>query len=273
MEKLNQALTFIRATTDFVPDIALILGSGLGDIADSVSVVEKFSYDTIPNLVKSTTAFHKGELILGYLDGVKVAVLSGRVHLYEGYSVDEVVRPVRLLYLLGARKLVVTNASGGINLDYNVGDLVVISDHISSFVPSPIRGDIRRSIVNLDFPDMTAVYDKEGGEIFADICKKRGVSVRRGVYIQVSGAQYETPAEIKFYRTIGADLVGMSTVVESMTAKHLGMSIVGISLVTNMASGVLDVTLSHEEVKAVANKKAKDFCLVLKEFLPIYDKK
>lgn len=267
MEKLNQALSFIREQTDFVPDVVIILGSGLGGLEDRIEPCKKIDCEDVPYLVKSTTAFHKGRMVFGYLNGVKVLAFSGRVHLYEGYSVEEVVRPVRLGYLLGAKKIVLTNAAGGINAQYRVGDLVILKDHISSFVPSPITGQIRRDIGGVDFPDMTQVYDREHADILENICKMEGVSCKRGVYLQVKGAQYETPAEINFYRMIGADLVGMSTVVEAITARHLGMRILGVSLVTNMAAGLSEGELSHEEVKKTADSASADFCKVIYEFI------
>ncbi|MBQ2714150.1 MAG: purine-nucleoside phosphorylase [Clostridia bacterium] len=266
IEKIQKGREYIRSKTDFIPDIAVVLGSGLAGLTREVEVVHEISYGDVPYLKTSTTPFHDGKMIFGVLSGVKVLLMSGRVHLYEGYSVEDVVRPIRLVYELGAKKLILTNASGAINTDYHPGDLVVIKDHISSFVPSPIKGDIRRLIgTKLDFPDMCKVYDRELSNAVLDICHELETVAHEGVYIQVSGAQYETPAEINFYRIIGADLVGMSTVVEATCARHLGMRVVGVSMATNMAAGIEKVKLSHDDVKRVADRAQSKFIRVLKE--------
>lgn len=258
LEKLNEAYTYIRKFTDFTPDVCLVLGSGLGEVIQDVEIEKEFLYNEIPEFPVSTTPYHDGKLILGKLRGVKVLVFSGRVHLYEGYTPSEVVRPVRLAYLLGASKLVLTNSAGGINKDYQVGDIVLLCDHISSFVESPIKGDIRREFGTKNlFPDVSEVYNKKLLEIFENEGKKQGENIKKGVYIQTLGAQYETPAEIRFFATIGADLVGMSTAIEATAGVHAGMKVVALSTVTNMACGISKTALSHEEVKAVAGESAE----------------
>lgn len=258
LNKLNEAYEYVRKFTDFVPEVCLILGSGLGGVIQDVEIEKEFLYNEIPSFPVSTTPYHDGKLILGNLRGVKVLVFSGRVHLYEGYTPNEVVRPVRLSYLLGARKLVLTNSAGGINKDYKVGDIVLIYDHISSFVESPIKGDIRREFGTKNlFPDMSDVYNKNLLEIVVKEGEKQGITIKKGVYLQTTGAQYETPAEIRFFEIIGADLVGMSTAVEATAGVHAGMKVVALSTVTNMACGISKTALSHEEVKAVAGQTAE----------------
>lgn len=249
IDKIKEAVDDIRKITDFEPDVAMVLGSGLGAISDCLTDKTVIPYSEISFMPLSTTTSHAGEMHLGYLGGIKVLLFKGRVHLYEGYSVDEVVRPVRIAYMLGAKKLILTNSAGAINTEYKVGDLVLISDAISSFVPSPIYGKLRTEFGSkLEFPDMTNLYDKNIYAALRDFGASQGVNFKEGIYLQCKGAQYETPAEIRFYRTIGADLVGMSTVVESIAARHAGMRIAAVSVVTNMAAGIDKKELSHEEV-------------------------
>ncbi len=252
IEKINSAKEYIRSFTDFVPDVCIVLGSGLGSLADDTQVVAEFSYADVPGLCPSTTPFHAGKLVLGYLGGEKVALCVGRVHIYEGYTPSDAVRLVRVCCALGAKTLLLTNAAGGINPSYKVGDVVAISDHVSIFVESPIKGEIRKVFGSkLDFPDMSEVYDKKLTSVLKECGAEFGVEIKDGVYVQLSGAQYETPAEIRFLKTIGADLVGMSTVIEGMAGVHAGMRVVGLSMVTNMAAGLGDKTLSHEDVGKV----------------------
>lgn len=249
INKIKEAVEDVRKITDFEPDVAMVLGSGLGNISDCLTDKTIIPYSEISFMPLSTTSSHAGEMHFGYLGGVKVLLFKGRVHLYEGYSVDDVVRPIRIAHTLGAKKLILTNSAGAINTEYKVGDFVFISDAISSFVPSPIYGKIRTEFgTKLEFPDMTNLYDKNIYAILRDFGTISGVNFKEGVYLQCKGAQYETPAEIRFYRNIGADLVGMSTVVESIAARHAGMKIGAISVVTNMAAGIEKKELSHEEV-------------------------
>lgn len=256
-ETLNRCVEQIREKTDFVPDIALVLGSGLGDYADSVKVIKKIPYSEITGFPVSTVAGHDGSLIFCEIQGKKVAVMSGRVHYYEGYSMPEVVLPLRVLYLLGAKTAILTNAVGAINTDYSVGDFVLNVDHISSFVPSPLIGE------NIDelgdrFIDMSEVYDEELNSIVESIAEKEDITTHRGVMIQVTGPQYETPTEIKAYRSLGADTVGMSTVVEAIACKHMGMRVCTVSCITNMASGMQE-KISHDEVKDSSNQSGENF--------------
>lgn len=261
--KLKTALEYVRSKTDFVPQIALILGSGLGGLADEVDAVASVSYEEIPDFPISTVAGHVGRFVLGYLEGVPVVVMQGRVHYYEGYDIHDVVLPIRLMGLLGAKKLFITNAAGGINRKFGKGALMMITDHISCLVPSPLLGK------NLDelgvrFPDMTEVYSKNLRKIIKEAATELSIDVAEGVYIQTIGPNYETPAEINAYERFGADAVGMSTACEAMAARHMGFEICGISCITNMAAGRNDAPLTHEEVKETADRVAGDFKRLVK---------
>lgn len=263
--RLQSCVKQIREKTDFVPEVALVLGSGLGDYADGVKVVAEIPYSEIKGFPVSTVEGHDGTLIFCEINGKKVAVMNGRVHIYEGYNVHEVVLPLRVLHLLGAKTAVLTNAVGAINKDYNVGDFVLNKDHISSFVPSPLVG------ANIDalgdrFVDMTKVYDEELVSAVEKVAEKNKITTHRGVLLQTTGPQYETPTEIKMFRSLGADTVGMSTVVEAIAARHMGMRVCVISCVTNMAAG-LQKELSHEEVKASSDKSSKKFATLVSGLL------
>ncbi|MBQ9515312.1 MAG: purine-nucleoside phosphorylase [Ruminococcus sp.] len=255
--RLTECVRQIKEKTDFVPDIVLVLGSGLGDFADSVKVVAEIPYGEIKGFPVSTVSGHDGTLIFCELEGKKVAIMNGRVHYYEGYDMQDVVLPLRVLHLLGAQTVILTNAVGAINTDYHVGDFVLNIDHISSFVPSPLIGE------NIDelgdrFTDMSKVYDEELISATEKIAEKENIATHRGVMVQVTGPQYETPTEIRMYRSLGADTVGMSTVVEAIAAKHMGMRVCCISCITNMAAG-LQETISHDEVKSSSDNSAGNF--------------
>ena len=261
--RLKTALKYVRSKTDFEPEIALILGSGLGGLADEVDAVASVSYEEIPDFPISTVAGHVGRFVLGYLEGVPVVVMQGRVHYYEGYDIHDVVLPIRLMGLLGAKKLFITNAAGGINRKFGKGALMMITDHISCLVPSPLLGK------NLDelgvrFPDMTEVYSKNLRKVIKEAATELSIDVAEGVYIQTIGPNYETPAEINAYERFGADAVGMSTACEAMAARHMGFEICGISCITNMAAGRNDAPLTHEEVKETADRVAGDFKRLVK---------
>lgn len=240
------------------PEILVVLGSGLGGLADMVEDAVVIPYGDIPNLPLSTAPGHKGEFVCGSLGGKQVMLMAGRMHYYEGYSYEQVTRPIRIARLMGVDKLVLTNASGGINSSYKAGDLMLISDHIKLAGDSPLRGE------NLDefgprFPDMTYVYSKRLRALARDVASQLGISLQEGVYYHALGPQYETPAEIRAMRVLGADAVGMSTAHEAIVASHCGMEILGISLISNMASGILDQPLSCEEVIEAGQKAAATF--------------
>ncbi len=261
-EKLYKCYEDIRKKTDFSPRVAIVLGSGLGDFAESVDTVDCIEYGEIEGFPRSTVEGHKGRFIFGYIKGVPVAVMQGRVHYYEGYSMTDVVLPIRLMRLMGAQTMVLTNAAGGINKDFSRGDLMVIRDHISSLVPSPLIGaNIEK--LGVRFPDMTGIYDAELSERIVESARSLGIQVREGVYIQTTGPQYESPAEINAYRLMGADAVGMSTACEAIAARHCGFRICGISCISNLAAGMSGSPLTHGEVKETADRVGKDFANLL----------
>ena len=256
-ERLQKCYECFKAKINFVPDIALILGSGLGDYADTIKQEAVLEYKDIEGFPVSTVAGHKGRFVFGYVGDVKVVIMQGRVHYYEGYSMEDVVLPVRLMKLMGAKVLFLTNASGGVNFDYSAGDFMLISDQIC-MAPSPLIGE------NLDelgprFPDMSNIYDRELRKTVRDTAASLGIKLREGVYIQLTGPNYESPAEIRMVRTLGADAVGMSTACEAIAANHCGLKTVGISCVSNLACGMTDNPLSHAEVQETADKAAPLF--------------
>ncbi len=257
-EKLKKCYESVRAKTDFVPQIALILGSGLGDYAEGIDTVCTISYSEIEGFPVSTVSGHKGRFVFGYVQGVPIVAMQGRVHYYEGYAMQDVVLPTRLMGLLGAKVLFLTNASGGVNFNFKAGDFMMITDQISCLVPSPLIGP------NLDelgvrFPDMSEIYDKKLREVIRQTSKETGIPIQEGVYMQFSGPNFETPQEIKMARILGADAVGMSTACEATAANHMGMQICGISCITNLGCGMLDVPLSDEDVRETADRVAPQF--------------
>lgn len=257
-EKLMRCLESVRKHTDFCPEVALVLGSGLGDYADSIRVESEISYSEIGEFPVSTVPGHDGRFIFGYVDKVPVVCMKGRVHYYEGYPISDVVLPVRLMKLMGAKTLFLTNASGGVNPDFQAGDLMLIRDHIACFVPSPLMGPNEEKL-GVRFPDMSEVYDKDLQDIIRDCAKECGISLREGVYLQLTGPAYESPAEVRMVGMLGADAVGMSTAVEAVAANHMGMKICGISCVCNPAAGLSPTPLSHAEVQEAANQTAPLF--------------
>ncbi len=257
-EKLVRCEKIIREKTDFEPEVALVLGSGLGGYASNMDVRCEVPYSEIEGFPVSTVPGHDGRFLFGYVKGVPVVAMKGRIHYYEGYDMTDIVLPIRLMGMLGAKTLVLTNAAGGINMDFTPGDLMIIKDHISAFVPSPLRGE------NLDelgprFPDMSKIYDRGLMEYLRASAAENGFEMKEGVYLQFQGPNFETPTEIKMFRGLGADAVGMSTVCEAIAARHMGLRIVAVSCITNMAAGILDQPLSHEEVQETADKVADKF--------------
>ena len=257
-ERLQKCYEYCRTVTDFVPKVGLILGSGLGNYADKIKKVCEIPYGTIPGFPVSTVQGHSGRFVLGYIGEVPVILMKGRVHYYEGYSMEEVVMPTRLMKMLGAEILFLTNAAGGINRNFKVGDFMMIKDHISSFVPSPLIGE-NVSELGERFPDMTNIYDQGLQKLILDTAKAENIEIQEGVYVQTSGPNFESPVEIRMYGLLGADAVGMSTACEAMTGKHAGMRVCGISCISNMACGISDEELSHLDVQAVADQRGEDF--------------
>lgn len=263
-EKLQNCLACVRKKTDFVPDVALILGSGLGALADEVEAVATVDYHDIEGFPVSTVPGHKGRFVFGYFGKVKVVIMQGRVHFYEGYDRNDVLLPTRLMKLLGAKALFLTNAAGGVNRGYNAGDFMLITDHIMSLFPNPLIG------ANMDelgprFPDMTEVYDRTLRQTILDTAEDLGIKMQQGVYCQLTGPTFETPAEVRMLAALGADAVGMSTACEAVAARHAGMRVCGISLITNQAAGISPTPLSHEEVSETGDRVAPVFRKLVRE--------
>lgn len=257
-EKLMKCFECVQQKITFKPEIALILGSGLGDYADTMEVVETLDYHDIEGFPVSTVPGHKGRFVFGYAGGVPIVAMQGRVHFYEGYKPQDVVLPIRLMKLMGAKVLFLTNAAGGINRSFNAGDFMLITDQISMSVPSPLIGE-NIDELGVRFPDMSEVYSRRLRKIIENSAVTAGVPLRRGVYIQTTGPQYETPAEIRAYERLGADAVGMSTAIEAIAARHAGIEICGISCISNLAAGISVNPLTHAEVQETADRVAPLF--------------
>ena len=257
-EQLEASRSFVAGKVQFQPKIALVLGSGLGAFADRIDVKQTLDYAEIPGFPVSTVAGHAGRFVFGYCDGVPVAVMQGRVHMYEGYTPQEAVLPIRLLRLLGAEILFLTNAAGGIQPGMKAGEFMLITDQISSFVPSPLRGANLEEL-GVRFPDMSEIYSKRLNRIIRKIAVNEDIPLKEGVYVQTAGPAYESPAEIRMFRMLGADAVGMSTAIEAIAARHCGMEICGVSCISNLAAGISPHPLTHEEVKEAGDKAAPQF--------------
>lgn len=260
------AAQFLLSQVKIRPQIALILGSGLGSFADELSQAVRIPYTNIPFFPRSTAIGHAGQMVIGYAGEVPVAAMQGRVHLYEGYSAQQVAFPMRVFGRMGIRAVVVTNAAGGINSEYNQGALVLINDHINLQGQNPLVGT-NDDRFGLRFPDMTQAYSKRLREIARRAAHKMGMNLAEGVYAALLGPSYETPAEIRYLRSIGADLVGMSTIPEVIAANHIGMRVLAISCVTNMAAGLLDKPLSHIEVLETTERVRGDFVALLRAMI------
>lgn len=263
-EKLQGCLASVREKTDFVPEVALVLGSGLGDYGSQIQVETTIDYHTIEGFPVSTVHGHKGRFIFGTIGNVKVVVMQGRVHYYEGYEMEDVVLPTRLMGMMGAKVLMLTNAAGGVNYTYKAGDFMLIRDHIATFVPSPLRGQ------NIDelgtrFPDMSTVYDGALCDCIRSAATKNGIHIQEGVYAQFSGPQFETPTEVRMCRMLGGDAVGMSTACEAIAANHMGMRVCGISCISNLAAGMTANPLTHEEVSETAERVSGQFTTLITE--------
>ncbi len=271
-ERAEHATRIIRARTTVEPRIAIVLGSGLGGFADDFEDPEAIPYEDIPGFVRSTAQGHVGRLVIGKIDSIPVLAMQGRVHYYEGYSLEEVTFPIRTFGLLGIKTLVLTNAAGGINVALTQGALMVISDHVNLMGVNPLRGP-NEDRFGPRFPDMSTVYSPELQELVVDEARAIGVEVRRGIYGALTGPSYETPAEIHLLRNLGADAVGMSTVPEAIVARHMGLEVLGISCITNMAAGISDEPINHEEVMATGDRVRETFTELLRKVIGAINKR
>lgn len=263
-EKLLKCYQSFQEKISFKPEVALVLGSGLGGYADEMKIEAVLDYHDIEGFPVSTVPGHKGRFLFGYVGEVPIVVMQGRVHYYEGYKMEDVVLPARLMKMMGARVLFLTNAAGGLNYAFDAGDLMVITEHISTFVPSPLIGE---NIEELGprFCDMSEVYDKDLQKILKDTGTKLKINLKEGVYVQLTGPNFETPQEVKMCRILGGDAVGMSTACEAVAANHMGMKICGISCITNLGCGMTDMPLSHTEVQETADRVAEQFKQLITE--------
>ncbi|MCR5300919.1 MAG: purine-nucleoside phosphorylase [Lachnospiraceae bacterium] len=263
-EKLMRCHECVKKKIDFEPKVALVLGSGLGKFAEDMEVTATLSYSEIEGFPQSTVPGHAGQFVFGYVEGVPVVCMQGRVHYYEGYPIEDVVLPVRLMKMMGAEYLFLTNASGGINRDFKAGDFMVLTDHISIFAPNPLIGP-NIDEIGTRFPDMSHVYNPVLVDIISDVANDYNITIQKGVYAQLTGPSFESPAEIKMLGKLGVDAVGMSTVVEAIAANHMGMKICAVSCVCNLAAGISPVPLTHDEVQEAAAKAAPLFKQLVRE--------
>ncbi|MBP3703339.1 MAG: purine-nucleoside phosphorylase [Lachnospiraceae bacterium] len=261
-EKVIHCYNDIREKTDFVPKVGVVLGSGLGDFANQLCDAVTLDYKEIDGFPVSTVPGHKGRFVFGYVGKTPVMVMQGRVHYYEGYDISDVVLPIRLMKLMGAETVFLTNAAGGLNLNFSPGDFMMITDQIASFVPSPLIGE-NISEWGLRFPPMQEIYEKDLQEIIETVAKEEKIKLQKGVYVQLSGPNYESPSEVKMCQILGGDAVGMSTAVEAIAAKHIGLKVCGISCISNMGCGISKTPLNHEEVGEMAAKVAPLFQTLL----------
>ncbi|HHV99266.1 MAG TPA: purine-nucleoside phosphorylase [Clostridiaceae bacterium] len=270
LDRIKEAASYIKSKLNNKPQVAIILGSGLGPFADQIENAVVIDYKDIPGFPVSTVEGHAGKLVCGTISGKNVLAMKGRFHYYEGYEISQVVFHIRVFKMLGINDILVTNAAGGINTEFTPGDLMLITDHISFFAPSPLRG------ANIDefgprFPDMCEAYSKKLISIAENVAWKLNINIKKGVYAFAQGPMFETPAEIRALRILGADAVGMSTVPEVITARHAGMRVLGISCITNMAAGILDQPLNHEEVMITAKNVENNFSTLVKSIIENWD--
>lgn len=257
-DKLLRCYDSVKDRIPFAPDVALVLGSGLGDYADHIQVEAAIDYHEIEGFPVSTVPGHKGRFVFSHIEGVPVVLMQGRVHYYEGYAMTDVVLPIRLMKLMGAKILFLTNASGGVNFDFAAGDLMLIRDQISSLVPSPLIGP-NPDELGPRFPDMSHIYDEDLRSLIRECAAELDIPLREGVYVQFTGPAYESPQEVRMCRILGGDACGMSTACEAVAANHMGMKICGISCISNLACGMTDQPLSHKEVQETADRVAPRF--------------
>jgi purine-nucleoside phosphorylase len=260
---LEQAVTFLREKTKDAPNIGLILGSGLGVLADEIEMAIKISYNDIPNFPVSTVEGHAGQLVFGKLEGKQVVAMQGRFHFYEGYSLDAVTFPVRVMKKLGVEQLIVTNAAGGVNESFEAGNLMLIRDQINNMNQNPLIGPNDETL-GVRFPDMSNAYSERLRNLAKEGADQLKMTLHEGVYVANTGPSYETPAEVRMLRKLGGDAVGMSTVPEVIVARHLGIEVLGLSCISNMAAGILPQPLSHDEVIETTERVKSDFLSLVK---------
>ncbi len=270
-KKIEQAHAYIQERIDVQPEFGLVLGSGLGVLADDIEDQVTIAYEQIPHFPISTVSGHEGKLVIGTLAGQKVIAMQGRFHFYEGYSMPEVTFPIHVMRALGIHTIFLTNAAGGVNDEFNPGDLMVIRDHINQTGTNPLIGP-NNDTIGPRFPDLSEVYSKESIEHVLNSAEELSIPIKTGVYVGNTGPSYETPAEVNMIRMIGGDAVGMSTVAEAIVARYIGLRIVGISCITNMAAGMLDEPLMHEDVVATAKKAQHQFIQLIKHTLQSFPK-
>ncbi len=263
-ERLKGCYESIKERIPFVPEVALILGSGLGNYAETINAVHTIEYSEIKDFPVSTVSGHRGRFVFGYVGKVPTVIMQGRVHYYEGYSMEDVVLPTRLMKMMGAKILFLTNASGSVNKEFEAGDFMVITDHIMNFVPSPLIG------ANIDelgerFPDMSEIYSKDLVRIIDASAARLGIRLRHGVYAQTSGPNFETPAEVRMIGILGGDAVGMSTACEAVAAAHMGMKVCGISCISNLGAGISEIPLTEEDVRVTGERVAPLFTKLVTE--------
>jgi purine-nucleoside phosphorylase len=266
LTKIKETVAFIKSKTEFQPEIGIVLGTGLGGLVSEIDIEFKLDYEDIPNFPVSTVESHKGELIFGIIGGKKVIAMRGRFHFYEGYSLQECTFPIRVFHLLGVKNLLISNASGGVNPDFEVGEIMIINDHINFFPGNPLIGP------NLDelgprFPDMSDVYDQEMIDLAIQVAEDYKIKVSQGVYFGLTGPTLETPAEYKMVRVLGADTVGMSTVPEVIVARHMDMKVFGVSIVTDLGVPGKIKKTSLEDVVEVANRQEPKMTKIMKELI------
>ncbi|MGP1908312.1 purine-nucleoside phosphorylase [Metabacillus sp. JX24] len=266
LQEIKQSAEFMKEKVKNLPEIGLILGSGLGVLADEIENPVKIPYEDIPNFPVSTVEGHAGQLVFGTLKGANVAAMQGRFHFYEGYDMKKVTFPVRVLKEMGVKTIIVTNAAGGVNESFEPGDLMIISDHINNMGTSPLIGP-NDSDLGVRFPDMSQAYSRKLRTLAKDAAAELGIKVQEGVYVGNTGPAYETPAEVRLARVLGGDAVGMSTVPEVIVANHAGMNVLGISCISNMAAGILDQPLSHDEVMETTEMVKANFLNLVKKIV------
>ena len=271
-EKLVNCYNSVKEKIDFIPDVAIVLGSGLGDYGKEIKVVAELPYEEIDGFPVSTVKGHAGKFIFGYVGDTKVVCMQGRVHYYEGYPITDVVLPTRLMKMMGAKILFLTNASGGVNPEFKAGDFMMMTDHISIFAPNPLIGANIEEL-GTRFPDMSEIYDKDLRDVIEETAKEHEIEIKKGIYAQLTGPSFESPAEIQLLHKLGIDAVGMSTVVEAIAANHMGMKICCISFVSNLAAGMNPNPLTHEEVQEAADEAAPRFKKLVTEVVKKFGEK